>query len=133
LLVSGTVGGHAVRATVRDRLVVPATGRVRLTVEPDMRAHFGDLTGLSGRALLQLANGATLQAARARQYAAFLGNPDPVGRNATTYVYRTATRPVSPVATAAPSHGGRSWTATLAWLAALAVGAVGALVAWTRA
>jgi hypothetical protein len=133
LLVRGTVGGHAVHATVRDRLVVPGDGSVRLTVTPDVRAQYGDLSGLSGRALLRLATTATLQAARARQYETFLGNPDPVGRNETTYVYRTAARPETPVAATPVAHGGRSWAATLGWLAALAVGAVAGLVAWTRA
>jgi hypothetical protein len=133
LLVSGTVAGRTVHATVRDRLVVPATGAVRLTVEPDTRARFGDLTRLSGRALLELATSASLQAARARQYEAFLGNPDPAGHSDTTYVYRTAARPVPPVTAEPASHGGRGWTTTLAWLGALAAGAVVALVAWTRA
>ncbi len=131
LAVRGTVGGHAVNATVRDRLVVPATGAVRLTVEPVTQAELGDLPQLSGRALLQLATSASLRAARARQYEAFLGNPDPVGSTETTYTYRTASRP--PPLAAAPGGGsGRSWTATLAWLAALAAGTVVALVAWAR-
>jgi hypothetical protein len=133
LLVRGTVAGGAVHATVRDRLVVPATGAVRLTVEPDTHARFGDLTRLSGRALLHLATSASLQAARARQYETFLGNPDPAGHSETTYVYRTAARPEAPVAATPVSHRGRSWTATLAWLGAFAAGAVVALVAWTRA
>ena len=132
LIVHGTVGGHAVSGVITDRLVVTAAGAVRLTVEPDPRAHYGDLSRLSGRALLRLATGASLQAARARQYETFLGNPDPVGSNRTTYVYRTAARPSSPVAPAPITRDGGSWR-TLVWLAALAIGAVVALVAWTRA
>lgn len=133
LVVRGTVGGRAVDATVTDRLVVPAAGGVRITVEPDARAHFGDISRLSGAELLRAATLASLQAARARQYETFLGNPDPVGSSRTTYVFRSATRP-SPVAAAAPrAQHGRDWATALAWLAALAVGAVGALVAWTRA
>jgi hypothetical protein len=133
LLVRGTVGGHAVHATVRDRLVVSGTGPVRLTVTPVMRAEYGDLSRLSGRALLRLATTATLQAARTRQYETFLGNPDPVGSNETAYVFRTAARPKPPFAALPASHRGRSWAVTLAWLAALAAGAVVGLVAWTRA
>jgi len=132
LIVRGTVGTHAVHAIVRDRLVVPAAGAVRLTVEPDTRVELGDLSRLSGRALLQLATSATLQAARLRQYEMFLGNPDPVGHTETHYVYRTAARPAVAAAPVS-ARGGRSWTATLAWLGALAAGAVLALVAWSRA
>jgi hypothetical protein len=133
LLVRGTVGGRTVDATVRDRLVVPATGRVRLTVEPDMRLRIPDTAPLSGRALLQLATVVSLQAGRIRQYETFLGNPDPVGSSETTYVYRSAARPVSPVAAAPASAGGRDWTTVVAWVAALTVGGTLALVAWTRA
>jgi len=133
LLLRGTIGGRGVDATVRDRLVVPTTGKVELTVEPDTRPHFPALARLSGRALLQLATAVSLQAGRARQYETFLGNPDPVGKSKTTFVYRTAARRVPPVAAAPASESGRGWTTTVAWVAALAVGGALALVAWTRA
>ena len=133
LIVRGTVDGRAVNTVLADRLVIPATGAVRLTVAPDPRVQYGDVSRLSGRELLRVATGASLQAARARQYETFLGNPDPVGRNRTTYVYRTAARPSQPVAATPGGHAGRSWASTLAWLAALGLGAVVALVAWTRA
>lgn len=133
LLVHGTIGGRAVQATLTGRLAVPTTGAVHLTVEPDARAQYGDVSRLSGRALLDLATRASLQAARARQYETFLGNPDPVGSNRTTYVYRSAPRPSPPAAAPGRAHHGRSWASTLVWLAVLAVGALVALVAWTRA
>ncbi|MFL5954963.1 MAG: hypothetical protein ACJ76I_12750 [Gaiellaceae bacterium] len=132
LVVEGTVGGRAVRATLVGRLVVPAVGAVRLTVRPSNRLGFGDLSRLSGRRLLALANRLTLQTARTRQYETFLGNPDPTGSNETTYLYRSAKRPPPPVAAAGPPHG-RSWATTLSIAAALALAAFLALVAWTRA
>jgi hypothetical protein len=130
LEVSGTVGGRRISALVTDRLVVHAVGAVRLTVRP-VRPSFPPAAGLSGRALLARVTAKLLTLARVRQYEAFLGNPDPTGRNATSYRYVTAVRPRR-IATAEPVPRGRDWTAT----AAIAVGVAAALgvatVAWSR-
>lgn len=131
LLVEGTIGNRAIHAIVRGRLVVPAVGAVRLIVRPANRIELGDLSHLSGRQLFALAMTRTFEAARARQYETFLGNPDPGGSSETTYVYRTTPRPAPPVA-AATSHHGRSLLTTLATVAVLVVAAFLALVAWAR-
>jgi hypothetical protein len=134
LLVTGTVGGREVDAIVEGRLVVRAGGPVRLTVTPASpgRLLYAPTTGLSGRQLLARVTKAALTIARIRQYDTFLGNPDPSGRNHTTYVYRSATPPTpEPVATVASPE--RNWTSTIAVAAGLLLAAAGAAFAWSRA
>jgi hypothetical protein len=133
LHVTGTVGSHTVDAILESRLVLPGGGPVRLKVTPASpdRLLNGPTAGLSGRQLLVRATRASLTVARTRQYQTFLGNPDPAGANRTTYVYRTAARPVPPPVAVAPlSH--RSWTTTLAVAAGLLLAAAGALLVWSR-
>jgi hypothetical protein len=133
LRVSGTVGGQRI-----DRLLgaapetIAAHGAISLTVEPvPPLALLRSPPGLSGRALLRRVTLALLGIARARQYDAYLGNPDPTGRNRTTYVYRSAKRPLPVVAAApapVPGNGGRTLLLVAALLAAATVG----VAAWAR-
>jgi hypothetical protein len=131
LRVTGLVGRRRVDVVLRGRLVVPATGRVVLRVEPLVAVPGADLARIRGRSLFRFASNATLAVARARQYEAFLGNPDPTGRSETTYVFRTGARPVA----AAPVDSGgtsRSWLTTLLAATGLA-GVLGAgVVVWSR-
>jgi hypothetical protein len=137
LAVDGTVGARRVHVVLGGakrpaKLVVPA-GRIRLTVRPLPPTELlAPAAGEPGRTLLGRAALASLEFARSRQYNAFLGNPDPVGATRTTYVYRSAARPV-PAVVKTSSGGGRSWLATTL----VALGAVAALalatVAWSRA
>jgi len=142
----GTVGGRPVDVMLGDgrplRVSAPrGDGRVDLRVEavPPLRLLTPPRAGtwrtarLSGRELLARANGILLRLARMRQYQAFLGNPDPRGSIATTFVYRTGVppQPVRPPV-AAVSEGGRSWTTTVLLAAGgLALLAVGTFV-WAR-
>ena len=134
LRVTGTVGGHRVDAVVEgDRLSVHAGGSIRLTVTPviPVRLLNDPTSGLSGRQLLDRATRADLTLARMRQYQTFLGNPDPSGRNETTYLYRSAARPTPPPVAVAPATK-RDWTTTIAVAAGLLFAAAGALVVWSR-
>src|SRR5262249_56024800 len=87
------------------------------------------VAGLSGRALLERVSRTVLTLARTRQYRSFLGNPDPTGRSATTYVYRTAARPAPPPVATAP-HSTRSWGSTLAVAAGLLLALAAAAFVW---
>jgi len=131
LLVTGTVGGKRVSATVTDRLTVHAHGRIAVSVTPELPA-LGALHGLSGRAALARATALTLTVGRLRQYERFLGNPDPTGPETTVYLYRSATRPAPPVAVQPASHG-RDWTVTLAVLAGVLLAGAAGLTLWARA
>jgi hypothetical protein len=128
LHVAGTIGGRHVSLLLRDRAVVAATGRVDLRVDPVLSIPAPGAG--SGRALLALATRAGLTFARARQYEAFLANPDPTGRTSTTYVFRTAAPP-APVA-AAHTPNGRSWQTDLLVAAGLLAALAAAAVVWAR-
>jgi hypothetical protein len=93
LRVTGTIGVRRISLVVRDRTVVHASGRVDLTVTPLQEVDIRAVAKLGNRALLGAVSRAVLQLARARQYAAFLGNPDPTGPSETSFIYRTAGRP----------------------------------------
>jgi hypothetical protein len=137
LLVDGSVGSARVHVIIggafhRSRASFPS-GRVDLTVRPLLPLELlSRRTAASGRALLAQATLASLEYARSRQYDAFLGNPDPVGKSVTTYVYRSGTRAVPVVAPAAAKEG-RDWPRTLlVGLGALMLLVV-ATIAWSRA
>jgi len=69
--------------------------------------------------------------ARTRQFDQFLSSPDQTGHSSTTYVYKTAARPVA----AAPSDEGGSESHTMSWIALallLAAGLPLAAVLWAR-
>jgi hypothetical protein len=134
LRVRGTIGGRPVdRLLGAAPVTIAASGAVRLTVEPVAPlALLHPPPGLSGRALLERVTLALLGVARARQFDTYLGNPDPTGRNRTTYIYRSAKRPVPTVA-AAPVAPRRSLTRTLGIAAALLGAAAVGLVVWSRA
>jgi hypothetical protein len=133
LRVRGTIGRRPV-----DRLLgvapvtITARGAVHLTVEPvPPLALLRPPPGLSVRPLLRRVTLALLGLARARQYDTYLGNPDPTGRNRTTYVYHSARR-AAPTVVAAPVAHGRSLTRTLGIAVALLGAAAVGLVVWTR-
>jgi hypothetical protein len=137
LLVDGSIGSTRVHIVLGGaahgmRAGFP-TGRVDLTVRPLLPLELLSVRkGASGRALLQQATLASLEFARTRQYDAFLGNPDPIARSSTTYVFRSAAR-AAPVATPVPKEARRDWPrAVLIGLGVLALLA-GATVAWSRA
>ena len=134
LHVTGTIGAHKVDTIVEgSRLIVRADGPVRLTVMPAIpeRLLNDSTSGLSGRQLLERAARAALTLARMRQYETYLGNPDPSGPNRTTYVYRSAARPLPPpvAVVAAPK---RAWAAPIAVAAGLLLAAAAGLVVWSR-
>ncbi len=134
LHVTGTIGAHPIDKVIEsERLTVPAEGAVRLTVTAAVpeRLLTSPTSGLSGRQLLERAARAALTLARMRQYETYLGNPDPSGSNRTTYVYRTAARPLPPpvAVVVAPK---RAWATTIAVAAGLLLAAAGALVVWSR-
>jgi hypothetical protein len=134
LRVTGTVGRHKVNAVVEaNALIVRAGGPVRLTVTPAVPQRLlSDPTGgQSGRRLLERASRATLTLARMHQYQTFLGNPDPSGGNATTYTYRSASRPAPPPVAIA-YFPQRDWMTTIAIVAGLLLAAAGGLFVWSR-
>ncbi|HET7647481.1 MAG TPA: hypothetical protein VFK17_02860 [Gaiellaceae bacterium] len=131
LHVTGTIGGRRVDLELDRRAVVPATGVVDLRVTPRARLEVGDVSRLGGRQLLAAAIRASLVVARARQYDAFLGNPDPVGASRTTYTYRTARR-AAPAAVVAVPSGGRSALEITLIAVAAAAGLAAAAVLWAR-
>ena len=131
LLVTGTVGGRAVRAALTGRLIVPARGPIDVSVEPQLPPA-GAPQALTGRKALAEATTLSLTVARLRQFERFLANPDPNGLSTTVYRYRTARPPRVPVA-AQPTAHGRDWTTTLAVAAGLLLAAAAGLAVWARA
>jgi hypothetical protein len=131
LRLTGTIGSRRVSLTLGGSPVSLPAGRVRLSVtvlHPSPRPR----PASSGRELLDLAIRASLVSARARQYDAFLGNPDPSGSSVSSFRYVTATRSAPPVV-AAPPPDDRGALGLVLW----AVGGLAALgaaaVAWARA
>ncbi len=134
LHVTGTIGRRRIDVLLEgDPLPMRADGAVRLTVTPALpeRLLNDSTAGLSGRQLLERAQRAALTLARMRQYQTYLGNPDPTGPNETTYVYRSAARPL-PAPVAAVAAPKRDWATTLAVAAGLLLATAGALVVWAR-
>lgn len=128
LRVTGTIGARRISLVVRDRAVVRASGRVDLTVTPLQEVEIGPAGKLGNRALLGAVSKAVLTLARARQYAAFLGNPDPTGPTETSYVYRTAGLP-TPAEPASLVHGDDHRLLTAALIAFGIVVALGGIAA----
>jgi hypothetical protein len=140
--VSGSVGGGA--GERRFHGVLDGVHRVRLRVfvpgpRPaaiSMRVRtlpVADRVRPTQSVEQQLANAIDLELsyARKRQYDQFLAAADPTGRSTTTYVYRTAPRPLS----AAPIETSGSNGHTAGWVALgllLALGLPAAAVVWAR-
>ncbi|HKG43580.1 MAG TPA: hypothetical protein VKB10_04990 [Gaiellaceae bacterium] len=151
----GTISGRTVRFTavlgderpLVHRVEVRGGGEPKLHVEAKPTNLVRALTPPSGRtwadaverrplpaeALLRRLLDARMELVRSDQYRAFLSNPDPQGRNRTTYVYLTA--PASVRAAAAKgsdeaSAGGPLMVLVAVGGAVLAAGA--ALVAWAH-
>jgi hypothetical protein len=118
---------------LEGRLTIDGRGPLRLTVTPEAPHRLLDApaAGLSGRQLLARVTRVALTLARVRQYQMFLGNPDPTGKNETTYLYRTAARPAPPPVTVVPTAH-RDWTTTIAVAAGLLLAAIAALLTWSR-
>jgi hypothetical protein len=137
LQVRGTVGGNGVDTVLGDgrplRLsVARGDGRIRLEVTPVPPLRLLADAPTTGRALLARVNAVLLRLARMRQYDAFLANPDPRGRTATTFVYRSGRPPkATPPAAVAPETG-RSALATALVVAGLIAAAAAGLVVWAR-
>jgi hypothetical protein len=137
LLVDGSIGSARVHVTLggasRKLRASFAAGPVDVTVRPLLPQElFTASKAASGRALLKQATLASVEFARARQYDAFLGNPDPIGKSATTYVYRSGT-PSAPVAAPAAAKKGRDWPRTMLISLGLLALLVAATIAWSRA
>jgi hypothetical protein len=90
-------------------------------------------SALGSRALLRRAVIATLEFARWRQYEQYLGNPDPSGRNRTTYEFASQPRGTEATPVRPSTSNGRSVVGTLAIAAALLAAAAAAVVLWSRA
>jgi hypothetical protein len=133
LRVTGTVDGRRLDTVLENRMTLSASGPVHVTVTPlnPDRLLGAPLAGLSGRRLLDRVTRTALTLARLRQYQTFLGNPDPSGRNGTTYVYRTAARPVAPPP-AIVHTAKRSWPLTLAVAAGILLALGASAVVWSR-
>jgi hypothetical protein len=134
LHVTGTIGGRRVdRVLGAVPVTLAARGPIRLRVEPvPPRALLRLAPHTSSRVLLHRVSAAALDVARARQYSAYLGNPDPSGTSTTTYTYRSAARPVH-VATPPVSQSGRNTLQTLAAVVGLLAALAIAAVIWSRA
>ena len=134
LRVTGTIGGQPLDLVLgAKRVSLAAHGAIRLRVElaPPLALLRG-LSSLPGPALLRRISAAAFDLARARQYATYLGNPDPTGTSTTTYAYRSAARP-APVAT--PTASGSSDGGVLRTLLALGgvlVAFLAGAVIWAR-
>jgi hypothetical protein len=142
---SGLIGGEnalALRVTVHGIALRQVTPKVRVVAEPVLNAapqppgrswvaalRQGRVRQAS-RQLLGRAVTAYLRYARARQYLAFLANPDPLGRSRTTYIFETAP-PMAPVASGSSPSGGGGVPA-VAVTTGLALLALGLVVLWTR-
>jgi hypothetical protein len=131
--VSGTIGGRAVRLRLGggrpSTATVRSSGPIDLDVRPVAVVPPAP-PGLDGRGLLEHVNRALLSLARVRQYASFLGNPDPTGHSETTYRYLSASRQQPTVAVQA--HGNGALRA-IAWTAAALLAVAIGLVVWARA
>jgi len=138
LQVSGTVGPKrfdAVLDGVRRkelRILVPGAESQKISMRV-RTAPVADRVRPSQSVADQLASTIDLELtySRKRQYDQFLAAPDATGRSTTTYVYRTAPRPV----VAAPIETGGSSDNTIGWVALgllLALGLPVAAVVWAR-
>ena len=138
LRVTGTVGTQRFSAVLdgvhRTELRIPVPG----VESPKISMRVGtaavtDRARPSQSVGDQLANTIDLELtySRKRQYDQFLAGADPTGRSTTTYVYRTAPRPVaaSPIETSGSSDNTIGWVA-LGLL--LALGLPVAAVVWAR-
>jgi hypothetical protein len=129
LHVTGTIGARNVDLVVARRTQIRGSGRIDLRAEPI--EHVDAVTPAGGRTLLREAIRATLVLARANQYEAFLGNPDPSGSSRTVYAYRTASAPhAAPIA--AVGHRQRTWVETALLVAALAAVLAAGAALWAR-
>jgi hypothetical protein len=131
LRVVGTIGGKRVSAILGDRLVVHGSGPVDVRVTPVAPTEVPGASSLRGRALLHAVVVESLTAARVRQYDTFLGNPDPTGRSATTFVYRTATEIVAARA-AAVTPKRHDWERSALLFSVLALATIAAFAVWAR-
>jgi len=138
LRVTGTVGSKRFTALLDGvsrrsvSVTVPGSGpKVAFTartapVPDDVTANQDSDARLAGTIRLELTY------ARTRQFDQFLSSPDPTGHSSTTYVYKTAARPVT---AAQVEEGDGSGSHTTGWVALgllLAAGLPLAAVLWAR-
>jgi hypothetical protein len=132
LHVFGTVGDRRVDLQLGAAPVGIPGGKIRLTAEPVAPSRLlHPAPTVSGRALLRRVTTVLLDLARSHQYDTYLGNPDPVGSNETTYLYRSAARP-APVAVPAPAARKSGVLRTLLVVAGLVAALALGVVAWSR-
>lgn len=131
LRVTGTIGSRRVSLRLGAAPASFPAGELRLSasvLHPAPRPP----AGLSGRELLDIAVRASLESARARQYDAFLGNPDPSGSSTSTFSFVSGTRR-APTVAAVPEDHGRSTAGMLLWAVGGLAALAGAALAWSRA
>jgi len=131
LRVTGTIGSRPVDVRLGAKPVSFPAGRLRLLVSVVHPAP-NPPAGTSGRKLLDIAVGASLESARARQYDSFLGNPDPSGSSSSTFSYVSEPRPVA-VVSAAPRQSGHDRFGLLLWACGGVAALAGGALAWSRA
>ena len=146
----GAVDGRSVRFTfvlgdeqpLSRRVEVRGGGEPRVRVEAEPTAVVRGLrpprgeswrsTRLPADALLRTLIDTRMQLVRSDQYEAFLANPDPLGRNATAYVYETTALREAAPPSARSSGGGTSTLVVILAIAGALVAAAAGAVAWAH-
>jgi hypothetical protein len=151
---SSASGGVVDRRSVRFSFVLgdeqPLTRRVEVTGggEPRVRVEVTPTAVVRGLrppgggswrssrlpadALLRRLIDTRMELVRSDQYQGFLANPDPLGRNRTSYVYETAAVPRAAPAVVTSSGGGTSTLVVLLAVAGVVAAAGAGLVAWAH-
>lgn len=146
----GAIDGRSVRFSfvlgdeqpLSRRVEVRGGGEPRVRVEAEPTAVVRGLrpprgeswrsTRLPADALLRTLIDTRMQLVRSDQYEAFLANPDPLGRNATAYVYETTALREAAPPSARSSGGGTSTLVVLLAIAGALVAAAAGAVAWAH-
>jgi hypothetical protein len=144
------VDGHSVRFSFVLGDEQPLTRQVEVTAggEPRVRVEVTPTSVVRGlrppgggswrasrlpaAALLRKLIDTRMELVRSDQYQGFLANPDPLGRNRTSYVYETAAAAHSAPPAARSSGGGTSTLVVLLAVAGAIVAAGAGVVAWAH-
>jgi hypothetical protein len=118
--------GGALRLTVRGVALRAAVPRLKLVARPLVRAALPPRSARTFEAVLL----GYLRYARARQYQAFLANPDPRGPSVTEYVYETSAAVRRPVEQPPPGDDSALPTALVA--VGLTLLGLGLVVVWAH-
>ena len=127
--------GPSGRSAVTVAVPGPAPPRLRLTATPFLPPRLLRLPPrLDGARALDYTVETLSRAARVAQYRTFLANPDPRGRNAAVYEFRTSTAHAAPgrVQRTGDGGGGLGALGIVLWLAGAASALVGGAVLWAR-